>query len=207
MEVFIGTIVPFGFNYAPLDWALCQGQTLPLQQYSALAALLGTQYGGDGRTTVGLPNLQGRMAVGMGRNAVTGTTYNMGASNGAEGVRLSIANMPTHTHPAAVTPGGTSTLTTATLNAVNTIANLTTATGNLLGAAHPANQQYAPAGTATTPMATPGAITVTNTGGAVTLPTVAVGTAGTGTATLSVMQPVQTVSYCIALFGIYPPRP
>ena len=61
MEVFIGTIQPFAFNYAPNGWALCNGQTLSIAQYNTVFALLGVNFGGNGTTNFMLPNLQGRM--------------------------------------------------------------------------------------------------------------------------------------------------
>ena len=67
MEVFIGTIQPFAFNFAPRNWALCNGQIMSIAQNTALFSLLGTTYGGNGQTTFGLPNLQGRMPIGMGQ--------------------------------------------------------------------------------------------------------------------------------------------
>ena len=66
MEVFIGTIQPFAFNFAPQGWALCEGQILSLNQYQALFALIGTTYGGNGSQNFGLPNLQGRLPIGQG---------------------------------------------------------------------------------------------------------------------------------------------
>ena len=61
MEPFIGQIQPFGFNFAPRGWALCDGQLLPISSNTALFSLLGTTFGGDGRTTFGLPDLRGRV--------------------------------------------------------------------------------------------------------------------------------------------------
>ena len=66
MEVFIGTIQPFAFNFAPRNWAFCAGQLLPISQYQALYALIGTTYGGDGTQTFKLPDLQGRLPIGQG---------------------------------------------------------------------------------------------------------------------------------------------
>jgi microcystin-dependent protein len=66
METFIGTIMPVAFNFAPEGWALCNGQLLPINQNTALFSLLGANYGGDGQTTFGLPDLRGRVAVGQG---------------------------------------------------------------------------------------------------------------------------------------------
>ena len=67
MEPFLGQIQLFGFNFAPRGWAFCNGQLLPISQNSALFSLLGTIYGGDGRTTFGLPDLRGRNAIHFGQ--------------------------------------------------------------------------------------------------------------------------------------------
>ena len=66
-EPFLGEIRNFGFNFAPQGWAQCQGQLLSISQNSALFSLLGTMYGGDGRTTFGLPDLRGRTAISVGQ--------------------------------------------------------------------------------------------------------------------------------------------
>ena len=67
MEPLLGQIQPFGFNFAPRGWAKCDGQLLPIAQHSALFSLLGTTYGGDGRTTFALPDLRGRTALHFGQ--------------------------------------------------------------------------------------------------------------------------------------------
>jgi microcystin-dependent protein len=96
-EPFIGEIRIFAGNYAPLGWALCNGQLLPIQQYTALFSLLGTMYGGDGKTNFALPNLQGRAAM----NAGTGpglTQRIVGQTGGAEQVNLTVGQMAAHNH-------------------------------------------------------------------------------------------------------------
>lgn len=97
MEVFIGTILPFGFNYAPVNWALCQGQIMAISQNSALFALLGTMYGGNGVQTFALPDLQGRMPIGMGNGAGL-SPRSQGEIGGTENATLLVNNLPTHTH-------------------------------------------------------------------------------------------------------------
>ena len=66
MEEYIGTIKAFGFNFAPRNWASCDGQLLQIAQYTALFSVLGTTYGGDGRVTFALPDLRGRVPMGDG---------------------------------------------------------------------------------------------------------------------------------------------
>lgn len=96
-EPFTGEIRMFGFNFAPRNWAFCNGQLLPISQNSALFSLLGTMYGGDGRTTFGLPNLQSRVPVHQGTGPGL-SNRQMGQTGGAETVTLTIPEMPSHTH-------------------------------------------------------------------------------------------------------------
>jgi microcystin-dependent protein len=98
-DQYIGEIRMVGFNFAPVGWALCQGQLLPIMQYNALFALLGTTYGGNGQTTFGLPDYRGRSPVGMGAGPGL-TPINQGEMSGAESVVLSAAQLPAHSHAA-----------------------------------------------------------------------------------------------------------
>jgi len=91
-EPFLGEIRPFGFNFPPRGWALCDGQILPIAQNPALYSLLGTTYGGDGRTTFALPDLRGRVAMHLSDGRPRGTR------GGAESVGLGPEHMPPHTH-------------------------------------------------------------------------------------------------------------
>ncbi len=97
MDVFIGTIMLFGFDFAPRGWAKCDGQLLPVSQNSALFSLLGTTYGGDGRTTFALPDLRGRVPLGAGHGAGL-SMHAIGSRGGVESMTLMQANMPSHTH-------------------------------------------------------------------------------------------------------------
>jgi len=101
MEPFIGQIEVFGFNFAPKGWAQCNGQLLPISQYSALFSLLGVTYGGDGRTTFGLPDLRGRVAINQGQGPGL-STYTIGQAAGAETVTLTTLQIPAHTHTAVL---------------------------------------------------------------------------------------------------------
>lgn len=98
METYLGQILMVVFNFAPKGWALCNGQLLPINQNQALFSLLGTYYGGDGRTNFALPNLQGRVPIHQGSNGVG--NYVMGAMGGVETVALGVNNLPSHNHPA-----------------------------------------------------------------------------------------------------------
>jgi microcystin-dependent protein len=92
-EPFIGEIRMFGGNFAPFGWAFCDGQVLPISQYNALFALIGTTYGGDGQNTFNLPDLRGRLPVHQ------GSGFTIGQSAGSETVTLTVNQMPQHTHP------------------------------------------------------------------------------------------------------------
>lgn len=93
MNPFIGQIIMFGGNFAPRGWAFCQGQLLPISQNTALFSILGTTYGGDGRTTFALPDLQGRMAVSEGTGPGL-PTYRLGEKAGNATTTLTVANLP-----------------------------------------------------------------------------------------------------------------
>jgi len=99
-EAYTGEIRIFGGNFAPQNWAFCNGQLLSIASNSALFAILGTVYGGDGKTTFALPNLNGRAAIHQGTGAGL-TTRNIGANGGSATVTLLTTEMPSHHHLAA----------------------------------------------------------------------------------------------------------
>jgi microcystin-dependent protein len=94
---FLGEVRAWACNFAPYQWAFCQGQVLPIQQYSALFALLGTVYGGNGTSTFALPDLRGRVPMHYGQ-APYGDVYTIGEISGSELVTLISTTMPMHTH-------------------------------------------------------------------------------------------------------------
>jgi microcystin-dependent protein len=96
-EPFLGEIRMFGFGFAPRGWALCNGQSLPINQFQALFALLGTTYGGNGQTTFELPNLVGRVPLHSGQGIGLSPIV-LGQSSGAVTVVLHPAEMPGHAH-------------------------------------------------------------------------------------------------------------
>ena len=110
-DPFYGEIRFFAFSYPPIDWAQCNGQLAPIQQYQALYALLGVNFGGDGKATFGLPNLQGQAAAGFANNNVN--YQRVGQTGGTETVLLSGSQCPMHTHTVNVNlPGAPADLST-----------------------------------------------------------------------------------------------
>ena len=95
-EPFLAEVRIVGFNFAPRGWAFCDGQLLPINQHQSLYSLLGTTYGGDGRTTFGLPDLRGRTPIHVGSS--DGSAHPLGQKGGEERHTLSVAEMPQHTH-------------------------------------------------------------------------------------------------------------
>lgn len=93
-EPFLAEVKIVAFNFPPRGWAFCDGQILPINQNQSLYSLLGTTYGGDGRTTFALPDLRGRTPIHV------GTSHGLGQNSGVEGATLSVSEIPTHTHTA-----------------------------------------------------------------------------------------------------------
>ncbi len=132
-EPFLGEIRIFPFNFAPVGWAMCQGQTLPISQNTALFSLLGTTYGGNGTSTFQLPDLRGRVPLGMG-NGTGLSVYELGQVGGAENVTIAEDQMPAHSH---------------TIQASDALATATKPLGKVLGRAHDKTFANAPDGTTT----------------------------------------------------------
>lgn len=185
-DPFIGEIRLFGCNFAPRGWEFCDGQLLPISSNSALFSLLGTIYGGDGRTTFALPDLRGRAAIGFGTGPGL-TPRAQGQKLGAEGVALNVGQIPSHNHTLAGVTGN------ATLNAVSDGGDDSDPAGNYLAAL---DDGYASAGTEVA--MNENSVSVNLTGGSV-------GDTGSGQAHDN-MQPFLVGNYCIALVGIFPPR-
>jgi microcystin-dependent protein len=112
-DPFVGEIRAFPFNFAPKGWAFCDGQILPISQNTALFSLLGTTYGGDGKSTFALPNLQGSAPIAFGQGPGL-SLYDLGGSGGEDTVTLLVSEIPAHNHPAgcnadaadSASPGG-----------------------------------------------------------------------------------------------------
>ncbi|MEO8624261.1 MAG: tail fiber protein [bacterium] len=102
-EPFLSEIKIVSFNFPPRGWALCNGQTLPINQNQALFALLGTTYGGNGQTTFNLPNLRGRAPV------HEGNSHTLGEAAGSTSVTVNIQQLPTHLHQLMASPNSAGT--------------------------------------------------------------------------------------------------
>ena len=103
-EPFVGEIRMFAGNFAPRGWAFCDGQLLAVTQNEALFSLLGTIYGGDGRTTFGLPDMRGRIPIHAGSGPGL-TNRRLGVKFGPEKVTLTVNQLPSHTHPMRASTG------------------------------------------------------------------------------------------------------
>jgi microcystin-dependent protein len=97
-DPFTGEIRLLPYNYVPQGWAMCQGQTYVIQAYPALYSILGTRFGGDGKTTFCIPNLQGRTVAGTGANGTDPFAPSFAQKGGFSTITLTDANMPPHTH-------------------------------------------------------------------------------------------------------------
>ncbi len=179
MEPFLGQITLFPYNFAPNGWALCEGQLLPIAQYTALFSLLGVQFGGNGTTNFALPDLRGRVPVGQGQGPGL-SPYNVGDVQGQEGVALTTATIPPHSH--AFTAFAVS----ATTNQPN---------GALPAEGHGSGRG---GGFAVNTYAAPGTATSLAAG--------QVAAAAGGGAAHNNLQPYLTLNWCIALQGIFPSR-
>ncbi|GGC39372.1 microcystin dependent MdpB family protein [Parapedobacter defluvii] len=199
MEGTIGEIRIFAANFAPKNWASCEGQLLPISSNTALFSILGVQYGGNGTTTFALPDLRGRTALGVGQGPGLGD-YPIGERIGTENVTLLTPQMPIHSH-AATAQVGTVTA-TGTLYGVNSPGGQDNPGGNFIGEDNGAGATpYAASGTPVAMNA--GAITVTDV--VVPPPSVTVGPAGS-TSPHPNMQPSLAMYYIICMYGVFPAR-
>lgn len=178
MEGTIGEIRLFAASFAPKNWSYCNGALIQIRSNTALFSILGTTYGGDGRTTFGLPDLKGRVALGAGQ-APGLSFYNLGEMGGANSVTLTIAEIPPHTH---VANGN------VTVTAFSDEGNSNVPTGNILAAK---STMYSTAGGDTNLKPVPFDVTT--------------GFSGNGQP-LSLNQPSLGMNYVICLFGAFPPR-
>ena len=206
-EPFYGQIQLFGFNYPPHGWAFCNGSTLAVNQNAALFSLLGTAYGGDGRTSFGLPNLTSRSPVGFNMGNGYGlTTYNLGEMHGQQSHTLNQQQMPQHSHNASFTPvgGGSSAQVQITTDAGNksipSHGDYLAAPSDLPGPDAP--EKMFNSSPSSGSLVLLGGVTG---GGASAGGTVTVGNTG-GSQAFSILNPFTAVNFSIALTGIFPSR-
>ena len=179
-DQFVGEIRIFPFSFAPTGWAFCDGQLLPISQNTALFSLLGTMYGGDGKSTFALPNLQDQTAVSFGQGPGL-SLYDQGEQVGVPTVTLLTSELPSHSH----------------FFSANTVTGTTVAaSGNQLGVgtagtktgSFNANIFSTAINKATTGLS-PNAVSFTG-----------------GNQPHNNMQPYLTLNFCIAMQGVFPPR-
>ncbi len=103
-QPFLGQLMLFGGNFAPLGWNFCDGSIVAIANNDALFSLIGTSYGGDGQTTFALPDLRGRVAMGMGQGPGL-ANYSLAQQGGVESVTLTATQLPAHTHPLTASGG------------------------------------------------------------------------------------------------------
>lgn len=191
MDPFLGEIKMFGFGWNPMNWALCDGKLIPVAQYTALFSLLGDTFGGDGRNTFALPDLQGRVPRGQGTGPGL-STVQMGEKAGSETKTLTVQEMPSHSHHAQTTPVDVQVSTTVADKAEP-------AAGDYLGVVS-SGGRAAPTYLAPEDKGTTVAL------GGVSGGSVQVENAGAGLG-FSTMNPFLGMNFSIALQGIYPSRP
>jgi microcystin-dependent protein len=177
-QPYVGQILMFAGNFAPSGWMTCQGQLLPISEYDTLFNLIGTTFGGDGQSTFGLPDLQGRVAIHQGQGPGISQNYVIGSKAGVETVTLNTNQMPQHNHMLlANTAAGTT---------QNPSSNVILSNEGVSGG------PTTPPKTYQTPAGTP-----------VTMSAASIGSTG-GNQPHENIQPVLTITYCISLFGIFP---
>jgi microcystin-dependent protein len=183
---FIGEIRLVGFNFAPVGWALCQGQLMAIAQNEPLFQLIGTTYGGDGQTTFALPDLRGRLAIDQGQGSGL-QNYTLGGFAGTETATVSSAQLPVHTHTLNTTQ------LTASVKCKNGPGNSRSPVGNVPAIEAAGVTMTYSASAPDSSMKTSGVSPVTG----------ATASTGGGQAHEN-MQPYLVLNYCISLQGIFP---
>lgn len=197
MDYYISSIMGWGPTWAPRSWALCAGQLLSISQYTAVFSLIGTLYGGDGRTTFGLPDLRGRTPVGAGQGP--GTSFHaQGSKQGSETKTLTILEMPSHNHSADAS-SLTAAVSASTANgAGNTPSPSNVPAKTFVSKTGPgvgdAVDSYADASNADTTLH----------GGPVS-GNIQIGNSG-GSQPFSIVQPIQVIQFIFCLQGVFPSR-
>lgn len=179
MEGVMAVVTMVAYDFAPKNWAYCNGQILPIAQNQALFSLLGTTYGGNGVNTFALPNMQSRIPVGVGQ-AQGLSNYTLGEVTGTEAVILTVSNLPPHLHNGniTVTPKGS--------NSADELAPGGNSPGQIANG-------YATTLTPAIFMQGPNVISTT------------IGASG-GNQPFSILEPYLAVNYVICMYGIFPSR-
>lgn len=179
MEGYLAVITPVAYDFAPKNWAYCNGQQLAIAQNQALFSLLGTTYGGNGVTTFALPNMQGRVPVGTGQGGGL-SNYTLGEMTGTETVTLTTNNLPAHNH--------------------NGVVQITPRAGASADESNPdstypgqVTNGYATTATPSTHLNGPTIVSTT------------IGTSGSNQP-FEVLTPYLTLNYVICMYGIFPSR-
>jgi microcystin-dependent protein len=190
LDPFVGEIMIFAGNFAPVGYAMCAGQLLSIEQNTALFSILGTTYGGNGTTNFALPDLRGRVPISFGSGPGL-TPFVLGEVDGSETATLNTNQIPSHTHVA------TSSV-TVTENVSNSVGTLGAPNGGFL-AKDPTGGEvplYNPAATSGKTL---------NAGSHIAAATVTVNPAGGGQP-FGLRNPLLVLNFCIALQGIFPSR-
>ncbi len=207
-DFIIGGIVLFGGNFAPRNYAICEGQTLTIPDNSALFAILSNMYGGDGRNTFQLPDLRGRAPVGFGQTPGQPTDWRQGLKFGKESATLTTDEMPAHSHATSIQIS-----TTGTSGAVTKCYADDPGSTGVTPSAHPGGRYWGPVGGGNTieayyEVATPGAtmasdaveVSISGISGTMTIENTG------GGLPFGILQPLQASNYIICIRGIFPSR-
>lgn len=210
-EPYLGEIKIFGGTFAPRGYASCNGAQISISVNTALYAILGTVYGGDGRTTFLLPNLQSRVAIGFGHGPGL-SQYNQGQTGGTENTTLLVANLPPHTHQAVTTaPTLQSFGASVSINAVNRPSSRVAAPGGALitggvdSATGATINGFAPNGSGAAVALDASSATLSNAAATFGAPTTTLAQTGSSLP-FSSLQPYLAVNYIIAVQGVFPSR-
>lgn len=190
---FLAMICAFAFNYAPNGWMFCNGALLSIAQNTALFALVGNYYGGNGQTTFGIPDLRGRIPVGMGQGPGL-SNYDIGMSGGTETTTLNANQMPMHTHTTThtltVAPKASSAAGTTAVPGATTVPAALPTIGSGVNT-FAVNGYSTSSDVALLPSNVSGSVTVNPAG---------------GSQPFSIIQPYLAINYSIASQGMYPSR-
>lgn len=192
MDMYLTSIIGWGPNWAPRQFLLCAGQLLPISQFTAVFSLIGTIYGGDGRTTFALPDLRGRnpLAAGSGPGL---PTYQIGQRSGATTQTLTVAEMPAHSHSSS-TAGLSVTLGASTSNATSATPVHGDSLSKVVDATNFGDVQIYgsnPPNVALSGGSISGSVAINNTGGG---------------RSFSILQPILAIQFIFCMQGIFPPR-